>query len=329
VMPTEAAQSQPRHRLAELRGICDTHIHIIGPKHDYPLAPERTYTPPDAPVERCLEMLGRVGTERVVLVQPSIYGEDHRCLLHALSVLGERARAVAVLQKRSLTARELDEWDRCGVRGLRLNAVTAQQPMLPGIGEDLARLARIAETKGWHVQIFADFATLHALEQVLLALPTPIVIDHFGLAPVEGEAGAQAIGFLEKLLSSGRAWLKLSGVYKVSKIRNHADLPAFVRRLAFACPERLLWGTDWPHTPSHGSMLVHDTAEMPYREIDTPGLLRLVVDWIGAPVILHRILFENPARLYGFAQPAARSLCKSPVTANTSLHQGGLDVRGS
>ena len=179
--------------LVGMRGICDSHVHVIGPKVTFPLAAERTYTPPDATAESCRAMLDRTGAERVVLVQPSIYADDHRCLLHALDALGERARAVAVLPRRPAELRTLDDWARRGVRGLRLNVVTSHGESLADVISELQRLAAVAAPRGWHVQLFVDFDTLQALAPVLVELPSDIVLDHLALAPVTRRQGSGSL----------------------------------------------------------------------------------------------------------------------------------------
>ena len=292
--------------LVGMRGICDSHVHVIGPKVTFPLAAERTYTPPDATAESCRAMLDRTGAERVVLVQPSIYADDHRCLLHALDALGERARAVAVLPRRPAELRTLDDWARRGVRGLRLNVVTSHGASLADVISELQRLAAVAAPREWHVQLFVDFATLQALAPVLVELPSDIVLDHLSLAPVTGDKGQAACEFLQRLAASSRVWLKLSGFYKLAAEPPYAELAPLMQSLARTCPERLLWGSDWPHTPSHGSTTVDSESELPFREVDTAGLPSLLASWVQDPILLRQILVANPAGLYGFDPVSSR-----------------------
>jgi predicted TIM-barrel fold metal-dependent hydrolase len=279
--------------------ISDCHVHVVGPKAIFPLGTARTYTPPDATVEDCAAMLRRIGAERVVLVQPSIYGSDHRCLLHALEVLGERARAVAELPERVSEA-EMAAWHQAGIRGLRLNAATAEPPPADVILGHLDRLADHARKRGWHVQLFARMPLVMILADALCRLPVPVVLDHCSLVPCPEAGVPQSWQVLDRLLNSGNVWIKFSGAYRLADDPLSPPVARLFRYLLQANPERLVWGSDWPHTPRHGTAFVAHEDETPYQDVDTGSLLESVCRWAENPCLLRSVLIDNPARLYGF-----------------------------
>jgi len=282
-----------------ITNICDCHVHVVGPKKEFPLASPRTYTPPDATVEACMKMLERIGAERVVFVQPSIYGSDHRCLLHALEVLGERARAIAELPN-SFTETDMAVWHQAGVRGLRLNAATSEPPPADVVHRQLERLAAEAQRHGWHVQLFARMPLIEAVRDVLCRLPVPIVLDHCSLVSCPAVGVPQAWPVLAQLLDSGNVWIKFSAAYRLAGDPLSPPVARLFRYLLAANPERLLWGSDWPHTPRHGTTSVDNDAETPFQNVDTGSLLESICKWVENPRLLRRVLSDNPAKLYGF-----------------------------
>jgi predicted TIM-barrel fold metal-dependent hydrolase len=274
---------------------CDCHVHVIGPKSKFPLANERTYTPMDATAGELAAMLKRIGLDRVVLVQPSFYRTDNSCMLNAMAAL-PNTRGVAVLP-RQVSDDELDDLDERGVRGLRVNVATSGGMTLDTVRADVEAAARLCERHGWHVQIFVGADMLDALSQTLLNLPVATVVDHFGLlAP---GAGYDALRPLIRLLQSGRIWVKISGAYRIADDPNDAAIGPLARALCKANPERIVWGSDWPHTPRH-NMRPSTTEELLFQAIDTRGLLDLVPRWLQDDALVKRVLVTNPARLYGF-----------------------------
>lgn len=280
-------------------GACDCHVHVIGPKAQFPLARERTYTPQDATLDQLRAMLGRLGLDRVVIVQPSVYATDNACTLAAVDALGYAARAVAVLAP-DTRGSVVDELHRRGVRGLRLNVVSGLRASADAAREPLAAAAALCARNGWHLQTYVPAAALEPLAPALLALPVPVVIDHFGLIAPRVEAEPQ-VGTLIDLLESGRVWVKLSAPYRIADDPFDPAVAPLARRLAAANPERVVWGSDWPHTPPHGGHPVAGDREVPYRGLDTGALLALVREWFaGEEAMIARLLVENPARLYDF-----------------------------
>lgn len=288
------------------RGSCDCHVHVIGPKSAYPLSAQRSYTPADAPVSALLRMMDDLGLDRAVIVQPSIYGADNACTLDALDAFGGRGRGVAVIAE-SASGSELDAMHRRGVRGARLNVVSGGAPGLEGSGgsglesvrETMASIARLCSRNGWHLQLFLAPELLVALADHLYALPVDLVFDHFAMVRPE-KPHAPALEAVTRLMGEGRAWTKLSGVYRISENPFDPAIAPVARKLFVANPERVVWGSDWPHTPAHHGRPIGDNCEIPFRDIDTGRLLSEFQTWFGNPADLRRILVQNPAKLYDF-----------------------------
>lgn len=280
--PPDPAPRPPR--LTAPAGATDCHIHIFGPPDAYPYVPERAYTPPDASPAAFRHLADTLGIERVVVIQASVYGLDNSCLLAALPEMGRPARAVVVVRP-DVPDAELDRLHAAGARGARIIATHPGGPGLDGV-EGLAH--RLAE-RGWHLQFMLSPAQMVALEERLAALPCPVVIDHFAGIPAAGGIGQPAFQALLRLMRSERAWAKLSAAYHCSALPPpYPDLAPFAQALIETAPDRLVWGTDWPHP--------HFQGEMP----NTTVLFDRLADWLPDAGLLHRVLVDNPARLYGF-----------------------------
>jgi 2-pyrone-4,6-dicarboxylate lactonase len=277
------------------RAACDCHVHVIGPKRRFPLPATRRYTPMDAPVGALAAMLKRLGLERVVIVQPSFYGTDNSCLLDAMAQL-KNARGVAVLPD-GTPLDELKTLHAQGVRGLRVNIASLGGAPAATVIAAVRAAARLCEANDWHVQLFVAAEAIAPLAPTLRALPVDSVFDHFGLiAPGTSNGSLRA---LIGLLESGKVWVKISGAYRIGEDANDPRIDALARALCKANPERIVWGSDWPHTPPH----VHQRSgnvETPFQDIDTQGLLDLLPRWLKDHALIERVLVANPARLYGF-----------------------------
>ena len=278
------------------RGAADCHVHVIGPKARFPLIKTRSYTPMDAPTAALAAMLKRSGLDRVVLVQPSFYGIDNACLRDCLAAL-PNSRAVAVLPA-DVPGAALDDMHRRGVRGLRVNIATAGTASLDVMSDDIAAAAKLAARNGWHVQIFVPSAVLAPLAPTLRALPVATVVDHFGL--IAPDADDEALATLVALLDSGKTWVKISAPYRIAADVADPRIDVLARRLCAANPDRVVWGSDWPHTPRHDIRKPGEAEELPFQDIDTKGLLALVPRWLGDDALVERVLVTNPERLYGF-----------------------------
>jgi len=287
-VPHSLGLARPARRLPVLA--CDSHMHIFDPR--FAPSPHWTRQPPVATVADYLRLQERLGTRRTVVVTPSTYGTDNACTLDALAQLGDSARGVAVVSH-EVSLDELDGLASRGVCGLRLNFVMPQAwgtttPQM--LGTLAAKIAHF----DWHIQVFAHSAQIAQMETLLARLPVPVVIDHLGLAdPAPGPQAADA-AVLMRLLDRGGTWLKLSGAYMRSASRGPAyeDMLPLGRALVQSAPDRLVWGSDWPHTTQ------------PAGTVDDAALVDLLQHWCdGDAATMDKILVDNAARLYGF--PAA------------------------
>lgn len=287
-VPHSAGTNRPSRLLPPLA--CDSHMHIFDAR--FAPSPHWPRTPPHAPVAAYRQLQQRLGTSRTVVVTPSTYGTDNACTLDALDKLGDSACGVAVVDA-VVDGTELSRLAARRVRGLRVNFVSPQSwgTTTPEMLATLAgKVARHADCGGWHIQVFAHPEQIVALEPVLRALPVPLVIDHLGrIDPAEG-LSAPAWGTLQRLLDGGNTWVKLSGAYMRSTVQgpSYADTLPLGRALVQAAPERLVWGSDWPHT-----------TEQP-GTVNDADLVDLLQAWAGTDAAMDRILVDNPARLYGF-----------------------------
>ncbi|CAN5285836.1 amidohydrolase family protein [soil metagenome] len=268
-------------------GVVDCHHHIYDSR--FPADPRATLRAPDATVEDYKRLRVQLGITRSVIVQPSTYGTDNRCLVDALGQLGATARGIAVVDS-TVSRAELDRLHAAGVRGLRFNlSRPAGAPF-----DDIDLLARAIAPLGWHVQIHAMADALLPVIGRLQRLPVPVVIDHLGRLPQPLGTGHPAFAALRRLVDEGSTWIKLSGAYHDSKsgAPDYADAAAVFRAWVEAAPERTLWGTDWPHTTA-----LAGEKPMP----DDARLLDLVGDWVPDASRRRRILVDNAMGFYGFA----------------------------
>ena len=284
-VPFSAGTRAPK--LAAPAGACDCHMHVFDPR--FPASPHWTRKPPEAPLHAYRALQRRLGTTRAVIVNPSTYGTDNRCTLDALAKIGATARGVAVVDT-SVPEAELRRMAELGVCGIRVNFVSPQSWGVTTAGM-LETLSTRVAALGWHVQVFMLGDQIVALADVLQRLPTPIVIDHLGRLPQPAGVEHRAFDVIRRLLDQGRAWLKLSGAYMDTRVGapGYSDVGAVARALVKAAPERMVWGSDWPHT----------TAE---TTPDDALLFDLLADWAPDEATRHRILVRNPEHLYGFPE---------------------------
>lgn len=281
-------------------GICDCHMHVFGPPGRYPGAPNRSYTPTEKGLEDYQPIARRVGIERVVIVQPSAYGTDNRCTLDALRQRGEATRAVVVVDP-GVSDEDLIAMDRLGVRGIRLNAVTPGGANSDDLDGQVRRLAARIEHLGWHIQLYAEPDLLPELVPAVSESPVPIVFDHMGGARAMGTTVDPGFRTLLHLLGEARCWVKLSGADRVAgQDEDFTTAAPFARALIATNPERLLWGSDWPHLGNHAAAAGRVAPAAHYRGVPEAALLAALAGWTADPAILRRILVDNPARLYGF-----------------------------
>lgn len=258
----EARKAGQGHRA--LKHGCDCHVHVFDARFRYDA--QRKYTPLDASIAQLRAHLASLALERVVIVQASPYGTDNRCTLDAIGKLGAMARGVAVIGEDA----DLEAMHRAGIRGVRVNLETEGSVDIRRIRRTAERVARL----GWHVQVFAKVALLREIE-----IDVPLVIDHFGLA----ESAAPLLA----LMKTRDVWVKVSAPHRLS-----VDARPIIAALAAAHPDRLVWGSDWPHVP-RGKRT--PDVQQPFEKVDDAAALALV-----PANVREKILVENPARLYDF-----------------------------
>jgi len=269
---------------------CDCHAHICGPQSVYKYIAERIYSPPDALLPEYRHVLETLGCSRAVLVQPSFYGTDNSAMLAAMKIAGPAFRGVAVIAD-TATAQELEAMHAAGVRGARLNIVDLREGKGQLPVERIAKLAERIKPLGWHIEFLMHVDEFPDLDTNLDSLPVDIVFGHLGYVTTEKGIAAPGFQALLRLLRDGRAWVKFTGPYRISsQPLPHADTHEFAHALVAAAPDRIVWGTDWPH------VMTKWTLPMP----NDGAIADLLLDWIPDPNLCQRVLAQNPAALYGF-----------------------------
>lgn len=296
----EATTLDPRANLPfALAGICDCHTHVFPPASQFPFAANRHYTPDTASVGSLLAMHRDIGVERVVIVHPSPYGDDNSSLLWAMRTIGKSARGVAVISD-TTSAEMLNTLHQGGVRGTRLNLETVGQNDPSIAQQQLLRTAKQVAPLGWHIQMYTNLGVIVGLHDTIMQSAATVVIDHFGR--LNAAAGLNQPGFdaLLSLVRSGKVYVKLSAGYRVSEVSGYSDLDPFAEALIAANPDRMLWGTDWPHPfPPKGTVRNPAIIEKAHAE-DDMAAIRRVARWAKTQDIAKKILVDNPARLYDF-----------------------------
>lgn len=270
------------------RGACDCHAHIFGPQDRFPFSPHRSYTPEDCTTDEYRDMLATLGFDRGVLVQGGAHGTDNAAMLDAMERLGPRIKGIAVLPP-GTPLREREALHAKGVRGFRMSTVVSG-----GVGFDqLEALAAEAEEMGWHLLLhFHRSEELVAVADRLRRLRCHYVLDH--LARIRADEGMDSPAFatVMSLLDTGRCWIKLASLYRLSsEPYPHADMLPMIHHVVAARPDRMIWGSNWPH-PIH-------TGPMP----NDGDLVDLIPLWVPDAGHRHRMLVDNPQALYGFEPP--------------------------
>lgn len=267
-------------------GSCDCHVHVFGPKDQFPYSEIRAYTPEDASLDEYNRVARLAGLERVVLVQPSVYGTDNRRHLVAAKEFGENARVVVSLHP-EVSSAEVRSLHQQGVRGVRVNLLFSGG----GTREGLQTLAEKIAPMGWHMQLLIDVSQSIEIIQMVKDLPVDVVFDHKGHFPARQGIHNPGFEAMLSLLESNRAWVKLSAPYRISEESYpYDDTWPLVQRLIRANPERLVWASDWPH-PAVESKLPS------FKELVT-----LLQRWCPDEALLTDLLVHNPARLYDFPE---------------------------
>jgi predicted TIM-barrel fold metal-dependent hydrolase len=254
----------------------------------FPIAPTATLRPADATPDDYRLLQKRIGTSRNVVVTPSTYGVDNSCTLDAMAKIGASARGVAVVDT-NVSDAELKRLNSLGIRGIRFNLVQSGATTIAMV-EPLSK--RVADL-GWHVQIHMLGDKIVEAQSLLRRLPSPIVFDHLARIPQPAGVDHPAFALVLELVDKGRTWIKLSGAYQDTKIGppSYADTSKVAAAFAKAAPERMVWGSDWPHP-----------TEKANAKPDDAILFDLLADWAPNETVRDRILVDNPVALYGFGK---------------------------
>jgi predicted TIM-barrel fold metal-dependent hydrolase len=280
---TPYSSGEERPRLIAPPGSVDAHMHLYDDR--FPAAADATLRPPNALLSDYQQLQQRLGIKRMVIVTPSTYGTDNRCMLDGLARSQGSARGVAVIDG-SIADAALSQLHDAGVRGIRFNLSYGGAAL-----SDLERLAARVNELGWNVQIVAPGTQLIDLESRLLKLPSRLVIDHMGHVPQPEGVESAAFKSITRLLDADRVWVKLSGPYIRSKVGapTYADVGTVASALVKLKPQRLLWGSDWPHP----TMALE-------QKPDDAGILDLLGQWAPNEADRTLILRDNAVALYGF-----------------------------
>jgi len=277
-----AKRRKPRFKLPA--GATDAHCHVFGPGDVFPYAPNRRYTPEDAPKEMLRALHDHLGISRAVIVQASCHGSDNRAMLDCIASDPQRYRGVAIVND-SFTEKDYDTLQVGGVRGVRFNFVKHL-----GGAPDMGMFNRVIDRvkhRGWHVVLHLDAPSIIPLSEMMRKLSLPFVIDHMGRVPGKDGVEQAPLKALLELAKLDNCWIKVCGAERIS-FRPYADAVPIARAIVAAAPERVLWGTDFPHpNPTH--------------EADEADLVDLVPQIAVTALAQQRLLVDNPARLYGFA----------------------------
>jgi predicted TIM-barrel fold metal-dependent hydrolase len=267
---------------------CDTHAHICGPSSQYLYSPGRIYTPPDALMPAYRHMLDTLGVERAVLVQPSVYGSDNAAMLDVLAADPKRLRAVAVIEPDTPNA-ELERMHALGVRGVRCNIVDVKEGKGKLPMEMLLALAKRIAPFAWHLEFLMHVDETPDLDKLLANFPVEVVFGHLGYMKTDKGLDAPGYAALLRLMKTGRAWVKLTGPYRISTgTLPYADVTPYAQALMDAAPGRIVWGSDWPHVMVKG--------QMP----NDGDLASCLAAWVPDEKLREQVLVHNPAKLYGF-----------------------------
>jgi predicted TIM-barrel fold metal-dependent hydrolase len=264
---------------------CDAHMHVFGPLDKYPHVEHPPYTLPDGKLTHYLQMMSVLKLKRFVIVQPSFYGTDNRCMIDALNVAGSIARGVVMIDE-ATGAATLDGFHTAGVRAVRLDLFARSALPTAEIQQYITRMASLCASLGWHVQFYAPGWVVRNLIPFLADVRIDFVIDHMGYMLEEDGLTPADFERLLSLLKDGNCWLKLSAPYRIAKHRGYEAVAPMAKAIIQAAPQKVIWGSDWPHIPDS----TRDTGE----------LLNLLGTWTDHPAVRTMILSDNPARLFDY-----------------------------
>ena len=282
-------------------GACDCHYHIFGPAAIYPPQPGIRHLMPDALAVDHAAMRARVGLERMVLIQVGGYYPDNQPMIGVLAMEGEKARGVAAYDP-NVTSVGVATLNAAGARGMRVSpGRDLSKERMEEVWGIILRLAALFAPVGWHIQFLLSGHMRDALLPRLADLPVPVVIDHLGLFRPERINGHKGFEALLRLLESNNAWLKVSGADRVCRGSRYEDAIPLMQQYIGIAPERLIWGTDWPHTPERPPLAEGEgPITLPYSKVDERQCLAVLAEACPDAETFKAILSDNPARLYGF-----------------------------
>jgi predicted TIM-barrel fold metal-dependent hydrolase len=274
-------------------GGCDAHFHVFGPAQRYPYGSDLRYTPPLAPLPELLALGGKLGLSRFVFVQPSAYGRDNRCMLDAMREAGAKScRGIVDIDENAPDA-ELERMNALGVRGVRIN-LSPVKPFESGFAPKLmpriARLASRCAEIGWQLDFLTPGWLTAELMPTLKRLRLDFTLAHFGM--FQAKNGVDQPGFRQLLdllrHSERRCWVKLTGAYRMSAAGGFADVAPMAQALIETAPDRLIWGSDYPHLSFAD-------------KVGSVELWNLLGRWAPDEGVRKRILVDNPQKLFGFS----------------------------
>jgi len=287
-MPKLTTTPDPHPKKPKLKappGACDTHIHLFGPAAKYPFAPDSPYIAQDAVPETFFGLQDKLGMSTAVVVSPGGYGRNYSLLADVLAKYPDRFRGIALLRDDTPSS-EIARLTRLGVRGMRMMSHKRGQHV-PNYSKEIA--ARVHE-HGWHIQFYPHGTDIIEYADKLLALPSTIVLDHFASIPAAGGVDQPAVKSVLKMLDTGKVWLKLSGPMRcTSEPPPYPSVTPLAHVFIKHAPERMVWGSDWPHVNLEGRVMPNDG-----------DLLDLLADWVPDAAVRNRILTQNAKALYGF-----------------------------
>jgi len=282
------------------RNACDCHTHVFPDPARYPFWAGRAYTPDSASPEEMTSLHRALHIDRVVIVQPSVYGTDNSATLFGIKVRGKNARGIAVIDEKTSDS-ALESMGKAGIRGIRLNLANAGQND-PEVGRQRFRTAADRmKNRGWHIQMFTSLAVISGIKDLVRDSPVPVVFDHF--AGADAALGLQQPGLADllELVHSGKAYVKITAAYRASTQEpDYANVAPLAKTLIAANADRILWGTDWPHPDSVTPPGRKPTELTPVFQIDDGRLMNQLPVWAPDAALRKKILVDNPAKLYGF-----------------------------
>jgi 2-pyrone-4,6-dicarboxylate lactonase len=282
-LPLRSLEKISRPTFSLPAGAWDLHVHIFGPADRYPHVEKPHYTLPDGTLAQYRSLMPHLGIKRFVIVQPSFYGSDNSCLLDTLIEVGGLARGVVMIEP-DMTDAELDGFHQRGVRAVRLDLFKLAREPAGAVKSYIEQMAARVGPLGWHLQFYAPGYVVRDLIHFFRTLRIDFVIDHMGYMLEEDGLRSEDFSALLDLLGGGHCYIKLSGAYRIAKLRGYEYVEPVARAIVERAPDRAVWGSDWPH--------------ISYSDRDTGELVSLLERWAPSENARRKILVENPNRLF-------------------------------